>query len=164
MECLLGKTIQLNNFGITLYQELLTMGSDGPTMIQYFVIRPASNEWESKIYEFNPLFTFIKLLLKEDNIDAVKMILYNMQFIHTLPDMCYHNAVMIQSTYASNPKLLEEGYDDGKVSHAKMEESWQSLREIWIKSYQREFELYEKQKDAISEDMDTGADIASQMF
>lgn len=164
MECVLGKTNQLKNFGVTLYQELLAIDADGAKMVQYFVIRPASNDWESKIYEFNPLFSFIKLLIEEDRNEALYTMLCNMQVMHTLPDMCYHHAVLLQSVYATDPGLLEEGYDNGIQSHAKMVEAEKELREIWISAHRRESEQYDKGKEVVSEDMDAGADITSQMF
>lgn len=165
MECTLGKTIQLKNFGITLYHEVLSVGAEGAKMVEYFVIRPASNNWESRIYEFTDMFSFIKLLLKEDRKDALLMYLYNLEIINTIPDMCYHNAVMIQSVYASNPLLLEEGYDDGSSSHAAMAECEKSLRETWVAAYKREREELDRiASDVGDDDMDIAADVAAQMF
>lgn len=165
MECTLGKTIQLKNFGLTLYHEVLSVETEGTKMVEYFVIRPASNNWESKIYEFTDMFSFIKLLLKEDMTEALLMILYNLEIIHTMPDMCYHNAVMIQSVYASNPMLLEKDYDDGMNSHAAMAECEKNLRETWIAAYKREREELDRiASDVGDDDMDIAVDVAAQMF
>lgn len=165
MECTLGKTIQLKNFGVTLYHEVLSVEAEGTKMVEYFAIRPASGNWESRIYEFTDMFSFIKLLLKEDMTEALLMILYNLEIIHTMPDMCYHNAVMIQSVYASNPSLLEEDYDDGMNSHAAMAECEKNLRETWIAAYKREREELDKIAcDVGDDDMDIAADVAAQMF